>query len=628
MQQGSINVQTENIFPIIKKFLYSDQDIFLRELVSNAVDATKKLEVLANKGEVKGELGDTKIEIIVDKEAKTLTISDKGIGMTAEEIDKYINQIAFSSAEEFIEKFKGVDDKAQIIGHFGLGFYSAFMVADNVDIITKSFKDAPANKWSCDGSPNYTIEVAEKADRGTDIVLHINDESLEFLEESKIKELLNKYCKFLPVPIKFGTESYEVATGEKDAEDKEIMETKTKDTIINNTHPAWIKQPNELTDEDYLNFYRELYPMTEDPMFWIHLNVDFPFKLTGILYFPKLKKTFEVQKNKIGLYSNQVFVTDNVENIVPEFLTMLHGVIDSPDIPLNVSRSYLQSDSNVKKITGHISKKVSDKLVELFKSDRKSYEDKWESLGVFVKYGMLSDEKFFDRTKGACLLENVDGEFNTIEDYKEKVKTLQTDKNGKIIQLYTNDIEAQDAYINNAKSKSYDVLKLDALIDNHFMQQLEQKENDVQFKRVDADTIDNLVEKDEKVESVLSKEEEETLKSAFETTIEDKDYTVELKALSPEDMPVQITQSEWLRRMKEMQQMGGGGMSFMGDMPGGYNLVVNTNHALTQKVLSNGESQKEQINQLFDLALLGQGLLKGKKLTAFINRNIKDMSAQ
>jgi len=627
MQQGSINVQTENIFPIIKKFLYSDQDIFLRELVSNAVDATKKLEVLAKKGEVKGDLGDTKIEIILDKDAKTLTISDKGIGMTAEEIDKYINQIAFSSAEEFIEKFKGVDDKAQIIGHFGLGFYSAFMVADNVDIITKSFKDAPAHKWSCDGSPNYTIEAAEKEERGTDIVLHINEESVEFLDEFKIKELLNKYCKFLPIPIKFGTETYEVATGEKDDDGKEIMETKTRDTIINNTHPAWIKQPNELKDEDYLNFYRELYPMTEDPMFWIHLNVDFPFKLTGILYFPKLKKTYEVQKNKIGLYSNQVFVTDNVENIVPEFLTMLHGVIDSPDIPLNVSRSYLQSDSNVKKITGHISKKVSDKLVELFKNDRKSYEEKWESLGVFVKYGMLSDDKFFDRTKAACLVENVEGEFNTIEDYKEKVKELQTDKNGKTILLYTNNVEAQDAYIASAKSKSYDVLKLDALIDNHFMQQLEQKDTDIQFKRVDADTIDNLVEKDEKVESVLSKDDEEKLKNAFETSIEDKNFTIELKALSPEDLPVQITQSEWLRRMKEMQQISGG-MNFMGDMPGGYNLVVNTNHPLAQKILNNNETQNEQINQLFDLALLSQGLLKGKKLTEFITKSMNEMTAK
>ena len=624
MQKGSINVQSENIFPIIKKFLYSDQDIFLRELVSNAVDATQKLILLSKKGDIKGDLGSNQIEIKLDKEAKTLTISDKGIGMTAEEIDKYINQIAFSSAEEFIEKFKGMDDKAQIIGHFGLGFYSAFMVADNVDIITKSYKDAPANKWTCDGSPNYELEEVEKAERGTDIVLHINDESLEFLEEAKIRTLLNKYCKFLPIPIKFGEESYEVATGEKDEDGKDIMESKTKDAIINNVAPAWVKSPSELTDEDYLNFYRELYPMSEDPMFWIHLNVDFPFKLTGILYFPKLKKTYEIQKNKIGLYSNQVFVTDNVENIVPEFLTMLHGVIDSPDIPLNVSRSYLQSDSNVKKITGHISKKVSDKLTELFKKDRKGFEDKWESLGVFVKYGMLSDEKFFDRTKSACLLENVDGEFATLEEYKEKIKTLQTDKDGKIVHLYTSDSEAQDAYISNAKSKSYDVLKLDALIDNHFIQQLESKESDCVFKRVDADTLDKLVEKDEKLDSVLSKEEEETLQKAFQENITDKTVTIELKALSPDDMPVQITQSEWMRRMKEMQQMGGG-MPFMGDFPGGLNLVVNTNHPLAQNILNNKDSQSEKIQHLYDLALLGQGMLKGKKLTDFIQRNVREM---
>ncbi|MCB0509719.1 MAG: molecular chaperone HtpG, partial [Bacteroidetes bacterium] len=467
MKQGSIKVQTENIFPIIKKFLYSDQDIFLRELVSNAVDATQKLIVLSKKGDIKAELGNTAINIQLDKDAKTLTISDRGIGMTAEEIDKYINQIAFSSAEEFIEKFKGIDDKAQIIGHFGLGFYSAFMVADQVEILTKSHQDAPAAKWSCDGSPNYTIEEAIKEERGTDIILHINDESLEFLDEAKIKGLLNKYCKFLPIPITFGEESYEVETGEKDKDDKPVMEKKTRPYQINNTSPAWIKAPSDLKDEDYLNFYRELHPMNEDPMFWIHLNVDFPFKLTGILYFPKLKKTYEVQKNKISLYSNQVFVTDNVENIVPEFLTMLHGVIDSPDIPLNVSRSYLQSDSNVKKITGHISKKVSDKLVELFKADRKSYEEKWESLGIFVKYGMLSDEKFFDRTKDACLLENVDGEFATIAEYKEKIKALQSDKDNKVIHLYTNDAQAQDAYISRAKAKSFDVLKMDSLIDNH-----------------------------------------------------------------------------------------------------------------------------------------------------------------
>jgi len=625
MQQGSIHVQTENIFPIIKKFLYSDQDIFLRELVSNAVDATQKLVLLSKKGDIKGDLGSTQIEIKLDSKAKTLTISDKGIGMTEEEIDKYINQIAFSSAEEFIEKFKGIDDKAQIIGHFGLGFYSAFMVADHVEIITKSYKDAPASKWSCDGSPNYTIEAAEKTERGTDIVLHINEESEEFLEEAKIKSLLNKYCKFLPIEIKFGEETYEVASGKKDDDGKDVMETKTKDHIINNTAPAWVKAPSDLNDEDYLNFYRELYPMSEDPMFWIHLNVDFPFKLTGILYFPKLKKTYEVQKNKIGLYSNQVFVTDNVENIVPEFLTMLHGVIDSPDIPLNVSRSYLQSDSNVKKITGHISKKVSDKLVELFKKDRESYEQKWESLGVFVKYGMLSDEKFFDRTKDACLLENIEGQFKTITEYAEQIKPLQTDKNDKIVHLYSNDVEGQDAYIQGAVAKSYDVLKMDALIDNHFMQQLEMKNSDSVFKRVDADTLDKLIEKEDSMESVLSEKEQEKLKKAFEEAIEDNKVTVELKALSPEDMPVMITQSEWLRRMKEMQQLGGG-MPFMGDMPGGLNLVVNTNHPVAGKLLKAKKNQGEYIAQLYDLALLGQGMLKGKKLTNFIQRSVKDLA--
>lgn len=625
MQQGSIHVQTENIFPIIKKFLYSDQDIFLRELVSNAVDATQKLVLLSKKGDIKGDLGSTQIEVKLDSKAKTLTISDKGIGMTEEEIDKYINQIAFSSAEEFIEKFKGIDDKAQIIGHFGLGFYSAFMVADHVEIITKSYKDAPASKWSCDGSPNYTIEAAEKAERGTDIILHINEESEEFLEEAKIKSLLNKYCKFLPIEIKFGEETYEVASGEKDDDGNDVMETKTKDHIINNTSPAWVKAPSDLNDEDYLNFYRELYPMSEDPMFWIHLNVDFPFKLTGILYFPKLKKTYEVQKNKIGLYSNQVFVTDNVENIVPEFLTMLHGVIDSPDIPLNVSRSYLQSDSNVKKITGHISKKVSDKLVELFKKDRESYEQKWESLGVFVKYGMLSDEKFFDRTKDACLLENIEGQFKTITEYAEQIKPLQTDKNDKIVHLYSNDVEGQDAYIQGAVAKSYDVLKMDALIDNHFMQQLEMKNSDSVFKRVDADTLDKLIEKDDSMESVLSEKEQEKLKKAFEEAIEDNKVTVELKALSPEDMPVMITQSEWLRRMKEMQQLGGG-MPFMGDMPGGLNLVVNTNHPVAGKLLKAKKNQGEYIAQLYDLALLGQGMLKGKKLTNFIQRSVKDLA--
>lgn len=614
-QKGNINVTAENIFPIIKKFLYSDQDIFLRELISNATDATQKLKMLAKQGEVKGELGDLNIAVKLDKEAKTITISDKGIGMTAEEIKKYITEIAFSSAEEFVTKFEGLEDKAQIIGHFGLGFYSAYMVASTVDIITKSYKDEPATKWTCDGSPSYTIETVEKAERGTDIVLHVADDALDFLEESKILGLLNKYCKFLPIPIQCGEESYTEGEGDDAVE-------KTKPRIINNTNPAWKKSPAELKDEDYLSFYRELYPMAEDPMFWIHLNVDYPFNLTGILYFPKLSKSIEVQKNKIGLYSNQVFVTDNVEEIVPEFLTLLHGVIDSPDIPLNVSRSYLQSDKNVKKITAHISKKVADKLNDLFKTDRKAFEEKWESIGVFVKYGMISDDKFFDRTKKSCLLENTEKDFFTIEEYKEKIKTTQTDKNNKTILLYSNDVEIQDAYIQSAKGRSYDVLKMDVMIDNHFMQHLETKDSDIQFKRVDADTIDNLIETDEKIESVLSEKEQESLKNAYMETITDPNIVVELKALSPNDMPVMITQSEWMRRMKEMSQMGGG-MAFMGNMPEQINMVVNTNHALAGKILKSKAKKQEKIQQLIDIALLSQGLLKGKKMTEFINRSFE-----
>ena len=613
-QKGKINVTAENIFPIIKKFLYSDQDIFLRELISNATDATQKLKMLSKKGDIKGELGDLTIEVKIDKEAKTITFSDKGIGMTGEEIKKYITEIAFSSAEEFVTKFEGIEDKAQIIGHFGLGFYSAYMVADVVDIVTKSYKDEPAIKWSCDGSPEYTIEETDKKNRGTDIVLHIAEDSLDFLEEHKILGLLNKYCKFLPIPIQFGEETYTEGEGDDAVE-------KTKAKIINNTSPAWKKQPNELSDEDYLNFYRELYPMSEDPLFWIHMNVDYPFNLTGILYFPKLNQSMEVQKNKIGLYSNQVFVTDNVEEIVPEFLTLLHGVIDSPDIPLNVSRSYLQSDNNVKKITSHISKKVADKLNDLFKKDRKSFEEKWESIGVFVKYGMISDSKFYDRTTKSCLLENVDKEFYTIEEYKEKIKANQTDKTKKEIFLYSNDVEIQDAYIQACKDRSYDVLKMDVMIDNHFIQHLETKESNIQFKRVDADTIDNLIETDEKIESVLSEKEQENLKNAYMETVNDPTIVIELKALSPNDMPVMITQSEWMRRMKEMQAMGGGGMNFMGNMPEQINIVVNTNHALASKVLKSKAKKQEKISQLIDIALLSQGLLKGKKLTEFINRS-------
>jgi molecular chaperone HtpG len=615
-QKGKINVNTENIFPIIKKFLYSDHEIFLRELVSNAVDATQKVKKLATSGELKGDLGDTTLEVKVDKDAKTITISDKGIGMTSEEVDKYINQVAFSSAEEFIEKFKNVEGGINIIGHFGLGFYSAFMVAKQVEIITKSYKDAPAVRWTCDGSPEYEMGEATKTERGTDIILHIADDSIEFADEYKIKGLLNKYCKFLPIAIKCGEEEYT----EKDAEDKEVK--KKRDTIINNTNPAWTVAPTELKDEDYIKFYHELYPMAEDPLFWIHLNVDFPFKLTGILYFPKLKKTFEVQKNKIQLYSNQVFVTDNVEEIVPEYLMLMQGVIDSPDIPLNVSRSYLQSDGNVKKITSHISKKVADKLGELFKNDRPSYESKWESIGIFVKYGMLSDEKFYDRAKDFCLYENIENKFFTLEEYKTKIGTLQKDKNDKLIVLYTTDKEAQDSYIQTATKKSYDVLSFDNIIDQHFVQHIESKHNDIKFNRVDADTIDKLIEKDEAHASVLSKEEEENLKKYFEENIKQDGVTIELKALAPDDMPITITKNEFMRRMSEMSKMGGGMYSFMGNMPESMNLVVNTNHALSSRILKE-ENKSALINQLFDLALLQQGMLKGTKLTAFIERSVE-----
>ena len=616
-QKGKINVNTENIFPIIKKFLYSDHEIFLRELVSNAVDATQKVKKMAASGELKGELGNINVEIKVNKEDKTVTISDKGIGMTAEEVDKYINQVAFSSAEEFIEKFKNVEGGINIIGHFGLGFYSAFMVAEKVEIISKSYKDEPAVYWTCDGSPEFEMTTAEKTERGTDIILHISEESKEFADDMKIRDLLNKYCKFLPIPIKFGEEEIT----EKGADD---VETKvTKDKIINNPTPAWTLAPADLKDEDYLNFYRELYPFSEDPLFWIHLNVDFPFKLTGILYFPKLKKTYEVQKNKIQLYSNQVFVTDNVEEIVPEYLMMMHGVLDSPDIPLNVSRSYLQSDSNVKKITSHISKKVADKLGELFKNDRKSYESKWESIGLFVKYGMISDEKFYDRAKDFCLYENIGETHFTLEEYKSKIEAHQKDKNGKIVILYSTDKEAQDAYIQGATRKEYDVLLFDEMIDQHFIQQMESKNSDYKFSRVDADTLDKMIEKDETLVSVLSTEEEETLKKLYEANVPKEGVHVELKALSPDDMPVMITKNEFMRRMADMSKLGGGGMySFMGNMPESYNLVVNTNHPLASKLLKTDE-QPTLIKHLYDLALLQQGMLKGSQLTAFINRSVE-----
>ncbi len=618
MQKGNISVQTENIFPIIKKFLYSDQEIFLRELVSNAVDATNKLKTLASKGEFKGELGDLTIEIIADKENNTLTIRDKGIGMTEEETKKYLNQVAFSSASEFLEKYK---DDASIIGHFGLGFYSAFMVADKVEAVTRSYQDdAKGVTWACEGDPEYTLEDNQKETRGTDIVLHINEEGKEYLEDAKLQELLDKYCKFLPIPIKFGTKTETVSEGEGDDKEEKQIEV---DNIINNPSPAWRKNPSDLKDEDYLSFYNELYPFSAPPMFWIHLNIDFPFNLTGILYFPKVNNNaFEVQKNKIQLYSNQVYVTDDVKDIVPEFLTLLHGVIDSPDIPLNVSRSYLQSDGNVKKITGYITKKVADKLNELFKKDRKAYDEKWNDLSVFVKYGMISDEKFYDKALKFALLKNIDGETFTIDEYKEKVKETQTDKNSKIVLLYSNNPVEHDSFIEACKSRNYDVLLLDHVIDNHFMQQLEYKLGDVTFVRVDSETIDNLVQKDENRESVLSEDAQTKVKEIFEGLSLASGSSVLLKPLTPEDQPVVITRPEFMRRMKEMQALQG--MS-MGEFPDSVNVVVNTNHPIVANKLAEGgdeSSKKETAQYLYNLALLNQNMLKGKELTAFINKSL------
>lgn len=618
MQKGNISVQTENIFPIIKKFLYSDHEIFLRELVSNAVDATQKLKTLSRRGEVKGDLGDTKIEVLIDKEAGTLTIRDRGIGMTAEEVEKYLNQVAFSSAKDFLDKYK---DDANIIGHFGLGFYSAFMVASKVEAVTKSYQEgAPGVTWTCEGNPEYTLAENDKADRGTDIVLHIADDSKEFLEENRISELLNKYCKFLPVEIKFGTREETVTEGEgDDAEEKKV----TVDNIINNPDPIWKKTPNDLSDEDYKAFYRELYPFSfEQPLFWIHLNIDFPFNLTGILYFPHLSNNIELQKNKIQLYSNQVYVTDDVSDIVPEFLTLLHGVIDSPDIPLNVSRSYLQADSNVKKITGYISKKVSEKLNDLFKSDREDFESKWENLGVFVKYGLLSDDKFHDRSLKFTLLKNTNDKYYTVEEYKEKIKENQTDKHNKIVMLYTTNPVDQHVQIEACKNQGYEVVLLDHIIDNHFMQHLEGKLGDVTFVRVDSDTVDNLIQKDEEKESVLSEEEQKQVEEAFKAVVTDTGANLSLRALSPEDQPVVITRPEFMRRMKEMQSMQG--MAF-GDFPESFNVIVNSNHELiSQRVLAEEDEtkQKELISYLYNLAKLNQGMLRGAELNAFVKKSL------
>ena len=621
--KGNINVQTENIFPVIKKFLYSDHEIFLRELVSNATDATQKLKALVSMGQANVELGDLTINIKIDD--GKLIISDRGIGMTQEEVEKYINQIAFSGAEDFLEKYKNVSEN--LIGHFGLGFYSAFMVADKVEIRTKSYTDAPAVEWMCDGSPEYTMKEIDKTERGTDIILHIADDSKEFLEENRILDLLKKYCRFMPVAICFGEESYwENSETEKDKDGNPKSIEKKRPRIINDTNPAWKKKPADLTDEDYRKFYHELYPMNfEDPLFQIHLNVDYPFNLTGILYFPKVKRTIDPNRNKIQLYCNQVFVTDSVEGVVPEYLMLLHGVLDSPDIPLNVSRSYLQSDSNVKKISSHISKKVADKLEELFKNNREDFEAKWDDLKIFIEYGMLSEEKFYDRAEKFSLLKNTDKEFFTFEDYKKKIEPLQKDKDKVLVYLYATNVEEQHAYIAKAKAKGYDVLLMDTVLDNHFVNLLEQKWKDTRFVRVDSDVVEKLIPKEDSIPEKLSKEEQEKLKPIIENEIDSKKYTVMLESLEETDSPMLITQNEFMRRYKEMSMMGGGGMSFYGELPESYNLVVNINHPLVGEILNDTdeEHQKELVHQLTDLALLSNGLLKGEALTNFINRSVK-----
>ncbi len=619
MQKGNIAVQTENIFPIIKRFLYSDHEIFLRELVSNAVDASTKLKTLARRGEATGEIGETHIEIIIDNEAKTLTIRDRGIGMSEEEVQKYLNQVAFSSAQEFVSKYEG---EASIIGNFGLGFYSAFMVAKKVEVLTKSFRaDEPAVRWSCEGDPEYTLEPAEKAERGTDVILHIAEDSEEFLGESRIGDLLEKYCKFLPIPIQFGTKEEEHETGEGE---EKTTHTETIPNIINNPDPAWRKQPSELSDEDYRSFYRELYPYSyESPLFWIHLNIDHPFTLNGVMYFPKLGNSIEVQRNKIQLYSNQVFVTDNVKEIVPEFLTLLHGVIDSPDIPLNVSRSYLQADANVKRISGYITKKVADKLGEIFQKDRADFEAKWNDLGLFVKYGMLTEEKFYEKGIKYALLKNTAGEFAPVEEYLEKIKATQTDKHGKTVVIYATSTEGQHAQIEACKAHGYDVVIMDQpMIDGPFMQHLEHKLGNMLFVRVDSDTANNLIQKDDAPESALSEEEQNQVKSAFQAVISDAMARVSAKPLSPNDAPVVITRPEFMRRMREMQAMQGMGDAF----PDSFEVIVNTNHELVaKKLLQEKDSDKNAglAKHLYQLALLNQGMLKGSDLLEFSKRSLE-----
>lgn len=626
MATGTINVQAENIFPIIKKFLYSEHEIFLRELVSNAVDATSKLKALQKLGEFEGQLGDTKIEVKIDKKKGTLTVSDKGIGMSQEEVEKYLNQVAFSGASEFLKKYEGKADDAGIIGNFGLGFYSAFMVSKKVEVVTKSFKTDEAVKWTCEGNPEYTIEKATKKTRGTDVILYLFDEEKEFLEDHKIQSILDKYCKFLPVEIKFGTKSTweDDPKGEKDKDGNVKQVEKKVDNIINNPHPAWKKTPADLKDEDYKSFYRELYPMTfEEPLFNIHLNVDYPFNLTGILYFPKLKERFEIQKNKIQLYSNQVFITDSVENIVPEFLTLLHGVIDSPDIPLNVSRSYLQTDSNVKKISSHISKKVADKVAEMYKNDRDDFQKKWDDIKIFIEFGMLSDEKFWDRIKDVYLFKNTENEYFTIDEYKTKIEENQKDKDNKLVFLYTSNKDEQFEYISQAKNRNYDVLVLDSPLTSHMVSRFESKLENTQFARVDADTLDKLIKKTDEVKSNLTEDQEKQLKELVEGIVNKETYHIQFESLTEKDNPMVITRPEFMRRMKEQSETGGG-MFGMGNLPDSYNLVVNANHPLISKILLEADSdkQKQLAKQASDLAMLSQGLLKGEALTNFIKRSV------
>ena len=651
---GNLNVQTENIFPVIKKFLYSDHEIFLRELVSNAIDATQKLRALSSRGEMQGELGDLTVEVKLDK--KTLTVSDHGIGMTAEEVEKYINQIAFSGASDFLDKYKDVQEN--LIGHFGLGFYSAFMVADKVEIKTKSYQDAPAVHWTCDGSPAFTMEECKKKERGTEIILHIADDCKEFLEDQKILQLLRKYCRFMPVPIRFGdetvwvdseTETEEVDDGKGGKTTKPKRVEKKQPRIINNTDPAWKKSPSSLTDEDYRKFYHELYPMNfEEPLFQIHLNVDYPFNLTGILYFPKVRKTIDPNRNKIQLYCNQVFVTDSVEGVVPDYLMLLHGVLDSPDIPLNVSRSYLQSDANVKKISSHISKKVADKLEEMSKAkavsgqqsaDSKTEEEdnsqfsilnsqlaeKWDDIKIFVEYGMLTDEKFCERAMKFYLLKSTDGTFTSLDSYREKIAPLQTDKDKVVCYLYANDLDEQHAYIAKAKAKGYDVLLMDSVLTPHFVNLLEQKTEKTRFVRVDGDVVEKLIPHEDSIPEKMSKEDQEKLKPIIEGEVDKQRFTVMLEPLESDDQPMLITQSEFMRRYREMAQTSGGGMSFYGEMPESYNLVVNVNHPLVASVLaeSDGDKQKQLVHQLTDLALLSNGLLKGESLTQFVQRSLE-----